>query len=93
MFSKEKIYPLKGRFGTFLWGRHLAIALRDEILKDMPKQAVLDFEGVTFVTRAFADELMKVERLLASKGVQVLKQHPDPEVTAMFEHVAARVAR
>lgn len=93
MSASKKTYHLKEQFGTFLWGRHIAVALRDEILRDAPKDVVFDFEGVTFVTRAFADELRKVQGFLAHKDIKVSFNHVAPIVNSMLNLVVEHARR
>ncbi len=69
--SDKKTYPLHTLFGSLVWGRNMAVALRDQIVSDHCVEAVIDFTDVSMTTHAFADELIKVQRLLAKKIFQL----------------------
>ena len=77
-------YHLHDRFGSLLWGRAMAVALRDTMLHDRPSEAVLDFTGVTMVTRAFMDELRKIEVLLQENTIALRILQPAPEPVTML---------
>ncbi|GBD34514.1 hypothetical protein HRbin35_00239 [bacterium HR35] len=57
--------------GQQIFLRAEIIKLRDEILKLNDKEIILDFEGVSFLTRAAADELKKVINFLESKNYKI----------------------
>lgn len=90
--SAAKKYALKELFGKLLWGRHMAVELRDQIMKDKAAAVELNFAGVDFITRAFADEYLKMKQLLAEREIAVFQTNTGREVAKMLEH-AVRPAR
>ena len=52
-------------------------------------EVVLNFEGVTFISRGFADELHQVrKRFQTERAIPVTIEHANGEVMAMLEAVA-----
>lgn len=89
IMSDKKVYPLNTQFGSLVWGRNMAVALRDQVIADKCRTVVIDFAGVSMVTRAFADELIKVKRFLEEKGNAVSFVNMSNDVSPMFELVQA----
>ncbi len=69
----------------------MAVALRDLVLAEKSSQAELDFTGVDFASRAFIDELLKVQQFLAKKQIILCFKNVAPSVASMLELVAGRV--
>jgi len=55
--------------------------------KEAPKNIVLDFSGVRFVSRSFADELLNGIDELQSSAIKVTIRNPYPSVKQMLAHV------
>ena len=84
------VYPVSSLYGSLLWGRKFAVQLRDRIVMDKAEHVIVDFQGVTMVSRAYTDEFLNVVDLFKKRGVTVESKNLAPEVKKMFQFVQHR---
>lgn len=81
-------FRLKDYIGETIDLRESIIRLFDSvILNSSIDTLVFDFSGVTFISRAAADQLLKEQTRCLTKGVKLIFRNVDNDVNEMLQHV------
>ena len=75
--------------GRLLMLRAAAASLRQRIAEAPTTRVLLDFTGVEFMSRSFADEYLAAR---SASGKRVIEQGISPEVRKMLDLVASQIA-
>lgn len=87
--NEEQILVRK-EVGRLLMLRASAALLRRRIAEARPRRVVIDFSGVEFMSRSFADEYASAK---AESNKQLVEREISPEVQKMLDLVASQATR
>jgi anti-anti-sigma regulatory factor len=80
--------PIKAKFGTFLNSKETVASLVKMIQNERATTVELDFNGVEFMSKTFAEQFNKEKLQLHFKGISVSLINVDEEITKTFSAVA-----
>lgn len=76
----EDVINVKNLLGSDIRSRCTAEALRNEIEKTHSRNISIDMDGVVFVSRSFADELLNIAERTGGRSIRIVNASGDTKI-------------